>query len=85
MLTLANYIVLSGERRQRCSRLVSTGKRLNSHTFALAQTLVQNNVVVVVAAGNDARDASGYSPASAPEAITVGSTTSSDTMSSFSK
>lgn len=38
----------------------------------------------MVAAGNDAADACLYSPASAPEAITVGSTTSADTLSSFS-
>merc|ERR1719337_361141 len=42
-------------------------------------------VVVVVAAGNDyGSDACNYSPASAPSAITVGSTTSSDQLSSFS-
>jgi len=41
-------------------------------------------VPVVVAAGNDAGDACRYSPAGAATAVTVGSTTSSDTMSSFS-
>jgi len=34
----------------------------------------QNNVIFVVAAGNDNKDACNYSPASAPEAITVGAT-----------
>jgi subtilisin family serine protease len=38
----------------------------------------------VQAAGNSASDACLSSPGSAPEAITVGSTTSSDVMSSFS-
>ncbi|MBI2380526.1 MAG: S8 family serine peptidase [Gammaproteobacteria bacterium] len=41
-------------------------------------------VTVVVAAGNDSSNACNYSPARAPSAITVGSTTSSDGMSSFS-
>ena len=74
-------------KRPHSFHLVSAGKRLTltSRLFASVQTLVENNVVVVVAAGNDNADASGYSPASAPEAITVGSTTSSDARSSFSK
>jgi len=41
-------------------------------------------VLVVAAAGNDDSNACNYSPASAPEAVTVGSTTSSDGKSSFS-
>ncbi len=41
-------------------------------------------VTVVVAAGNDNQNACNYSPARAPNAITVGSTTSSDGRSSFS-
>lgn len=40
--------------------------------------------LVVAAAGNNNGDACLKSPASAPEAITVGSTTSSDSKSSFS-
>ena len=45
---------------------------------------VSNGVVVVVAAGNDAKDACNYSPASAADAITVGSTTDKDEKSPFS-
>lgn len=41
-------------------------------------------VVVVVAGGNSNADACSYSPARAPEAITVGATDSSDNRSSFS-
>ena len=41
-------------------------------------------ITTVVAAGNDSSNACNYSPARAPSAITVGSTTSSDAMSSFS-
>jgi len=45
---------------------------------------VANGVTVVVAAGNSNSDACGFSPAFAANAITVGSTTASDTRSSFS-
>jgi len=41
-------------------------------------------VVVVVAAGNSNSDACNFSPAYVPNAVTVGSTTSTDTRSSFS-
>jgi subtilisin family serine protease len=44
----------------------------------------QKGVTVVVAAGNENDNACGYSPAYVPAAITVGSTSSSDTRSSFS-
>ncbi|MFM8268210.1 MAG: S8 family serine peptidase, partial [Ilumatobacteraceae bacterium] len=43
-----------------------------------------DGVTMVVAAGNSNANACNYSPASAPEAITVGSTTSTDARSSFS-
>jgi len=45
---------------------------------------VSSGVVVVVAAGNSNSDACGFSPAFAANAITVGSTTSTDARSSFS-
>merc|ERR1719434_242842 len=45
---------------------------------------VDAGVTVVVAGGNDNSDACGFSPAYVPSAITVGSTTSTDTRSSFS-
>jgi len=45
---------------------------------------VNSGVVVVVAGGNDNSDACGFSPAFVPSAITVGSTTSNDSRSSFS-
>lgn len=46
--------------------------------------LIAKGVVVVAAAGNDARDACGYSPARVAGVITVGATTSSDGEASFS-
>jgi serine protease len=45
---------------------------------------VNSGVVVVVAGGNSNKDACKFSPAFVPSAITVGSTTSTDTRSSFS-
>ncbi len=44
---------------------------------------VASGVTYAVGAGNDAVDACGYSPARAPEAITVGATTSSDATAYF--
>lgn len=51
---------------------------------AAVASLTSQNIPVVVAAGNDNEDASDYSPASEPTAITVGATTSSDARSYFS-
>ncbi|GAA4902425.1 S8 family peptidase [Streptomyces coeruleoprunus] len=45
---------------------------------------IASGVTYAIAAGNDGRDASSTSPARVAEAITVGSTTSSDARSSFS-
>merc|ERR1740129_230238 len=45
---------------------------------------VNSGVVVVVAGGNSNGDSCGFSPAFVPSAITVGSTTSTDSRSSFS-
>lgn len=48
------------------------------------ERLIAAGVTTVVAAGNDSANACNYSPARAPNAITVGSTTSTDARSSFS-
>ena len=45
---------------------------------------VAKGVTMVVAAGNSSADACNYSPASAPEAVTVGATTSGDARASYS-
>lgn len=51
---------------------------------AALQRLHEGGAVVAVAAGNDHADACAFSPANAPDAITVGSTALDDTISSFS-
>ncbi len=48
------------------------------------ERMIAAGVVTAVAAGNDNLSACNYSPARAPNALTVGSTTSSDARSSFS-
>lgn len=66
---------------------MSLGPRTRATSQALDDAvarLYNQNVNVVVAAGNSNDDANYYSPARAPQAITVGSTTSTDARSSFS-
>ena len=49
-----------------------------------AASLVSSGVTTVVSANNGDRDASNYSPASSPDAITVGATTIDDAKASYS-
>ncbi|MBD8527390.1 S8 family peptidase [Pseudoxanthomonas sp. CAU 1598] len=63
---------------------MSLGGGASSAVDSAVANLSSAGVTVVVAAGNDSSSACNYSPARAPSAITVGSTTSSDSRSSFS-
>jgi len=67
---------------------MSLGGGLSGILDAAVQRAVDDGITVVVAAGNSGAtaqpDACAYSPAAAPNAITVGSTTTTDTRSSFS-
>jgi serine protease len=63
---------------------MSLGGGASSATDNAVTNMHNAGVTVVVAAGNDNGNACSYSPARAPLAITVGSTTSSDARSSFS-
>ncbi|MFM8956994.1 MAG: fibronectin type III domain-containing protein, partial [Actinomycetota bacterium] len=63
---------------------LSLGGGRNTSTNQAVANAVLDGITVVVAAGNNNRDASGYSPASEPSVITVGSTMSNDGRSSFS-
>lgn len=63
---------------------MSLGGGASSATDNAVANLVASGVTVAVAAGNDNSNACNYSPAREPSAITVGSTASNDSRSSFS-
>lgn len=63
---------------------MSLGGGASTATDDAVARMSNAGVTVVVAAGNDNLDACNYSPARAPSAITVGSTTNTDARSSFS-
>ncbi|MDC1474764.1 S8 family serine peptidase, partial [Candidatus Nanopelagicales bacterium] len=63
---------------------MSLGGPASATMDAAVQSLSNSGVTVVVAAGNSSAPASGYSPARATSAVTVGSTTSTDGRSYFS-
>jgi subtilisin family serine protease len=63
---------------------MSLGGGANSSVDTAVNNLINAGVTVVVAAGNSNANACNYSPARVGNAITVGSTTSSDARSSFS-
>jgi serine protease len=63
---------------------MSLGGGYSSSLNTAANNLVNAGVVTVVAAGNDNSNACNYSPASASNVITVGSTANGDSRSSFS-
>ena len=63
---------------------MSLGGGASSALDTAVRNAITAGVTFVVAAGNDSANACNYSPARTAEAITVGSTTSSDARSSFS-
>jgi subtilisin family serine protease len=63
---------------------MSLGGGANSSVDAAVQRVIDKGVTVVVAAGNSNRNACNYSPARAPNAVTVGATTSTDARASYS-
>ncbi len=63
---------------------MSLGGGFSSALDTAVKNSVEAGITYAVAAGNSSADACNYSPASTAEAITVGSTTSSDSRSSFS-
>lgn len=60
------------------------GAGISSGWRTIIDDMTNNGFVMVVSAGNSTADACGYSPAFVPNAITVGSTQSTDVISSFS-
>ncbi|MGW7286979.1 S8 family peptidase [Streptomyces sp. NPDC054847] len=63
---------------------MSLGGGIDTALDTAVRNSIASGVTYAVAAGNDGSNASNYSPARVAEAITVGSTTSSDARSSFS-
>ena len=63
---------------------MSLGGGASSATDNATNNLINSGVTVVVAAGNSNANACNYSPARVTNAVTVGSTTSTDARSSFS-
>jgi subtilisin family serine protease len=63
---------------------MSLGGGANTVTDQAVANLTGRGFSVVVSAGNSGADACAYTPARAPSAVTVGSTTRSDDISSFS-
>ena len=77
------WILANGERPAIVS--MSLGGSGNNYAEKVSlDALIADGVPVVVAAGNEVDDACNYDPAWIPGVITVGSTTSSDGLSSFS-
>ncbi|MGA1260226.1 MAG: fibronectin type III domain-containing protein, partial [Ilumatobacteraceae bacterium] len=62
----------------------SLGGNRNTSLNSAVANAVADGITMVVAAGNNRRDASTISPASEPSAITVGATASNDSRASFS-
>jgi subtilisin family serine protease len=63
---------------------MSLGGGANSAVDQAVQSSIADGVFYAVAAGNSTQDACRYSPARTPEAATVGATTSSDSLASYS-
>jgi subtilisin family serine protease len=63
---------------------MSLGGSKSASVNSAAANAVTSGLFLAVAAGNDGRDASNYSPASEPTAFTVGATDSADKIASFS-
>ena len=63
---------------------MSLGGGFSSAINAAVQSAIDDGIVMAVAAGNESANACGVSPASTPNAITVGATTSADARASYS-
>merc|ERR1719191_1703485 len=73
-----------GQERPAIASMSLGGRGTQQAMREAVDAAVNSGVVVVVAGGNSNTDACGFSPAFIPSAITVGSTTSTDSRSSFS-
>jgi len=81
--TAIDWVTLNGARPAVISMSLG-GNGADPGYLAVIDAAVESGVTVVVAGGNSNSDACNFSPAFAPSAITVGSSTSTDARSSFS-
>jgi subtilisin family serine protease len=79
-----NWIIEQHVRGTKAVANLSLGGEYSSSLNTAIQNLHNAGVVVVVAAGNDKKDACSYSPASVASAITVGATDIDDKQATFS-
>ncbi|KAJ1641448.1 peptidase S8/S53 domain-containing protein [Pavlovales sp. CCMP2436] len=79
-----NSVTITGLEWAADNVAMSLAGALDHFVDLAVKAAVQYGVTVVVAAGNDGGDACLYSPAAAPEAITVGATNSNNEPASFS-
>jgi subtilisin family serine protease len=82
IISALDWVVKNGERPAVAN--MSLGGGFSSAFNTAIENAVSAGITIVVAAGNSTTDACTVSPASAPSAITVGSTASNDAISSFS-
>jgi subtilisin family serine protease len=82
-----NYVV-SDARSRSCPNgafaNMSLGGSYSASLNSAAKGLIDNNIFLAVAAGNENQNAANVSPASEPTVCTVGATTSADAKASFS-
>jgi subtilisin family serine protease len=79
-----DWVTADHDPGERAVANMSLGGGASSAVDQAVRNSVADGVFYAVAAGNSAQDACRYSPARTAEAATVGSTTSSDNLSSFS-
>jgi subtilisin family serine protease len=84
LVDAVNWIIADHQNTQPAVVNMSIGGSYSSSVNNAIQDLIDDGVVVVVAAGNESDDACLYSPSSATNAITVGSSTITDQDASYS-
>ena len=84
VVTGINWMISNHVAGQPAVANLSLGGSYDSATNDAVARAVADGISVIVAAGNDATDACTYSPASAPNAVTVGAINATDAKASYS-